>query len=192
MGQSWWSPATPSWRTDGAAARAHGGPRRWARAAEAKSGPARTAFNSSGPLPTELTAAIDRHRLLESGASGHGHFTSDVEHPFVGRVGAFSKTGAPEAARMPRMVPQGAYRRSRLISYQASARSVSMCIATASCVLRFDDTEADSSEVVSIDPTDARLRNDCAPLPDRLQEASCPEKPSCRPGQVHRLVNRIR
>ena len=50
-----------------------------------------------------------------------------------------------------------------------------MCIATASCVLRFDDTEADSSEVVSIDPTDARLRNDCVPLPDRLPGASAPK-----------------
>src|SRR5262249_54550188 len=78
-------------------------------AAEARSGPARTAFDASGPLHTERTAAIDRHRLLESGASGDAHFTSDGAHPFVGRGGASSTARAPEAARMPRMVPQGAY-----------------------------------------------------------------------------------
>ena len=45
----------------------------------------------AAPLHTERTAAIDRHRLLESGASGDEHFTWYVAHPFVGRVGASSQ-----------------------------------------------------------------------------------------------------
>jgi hypothetical protein len=65
----------------------------------------------AAPRPAERTAAIDRHRLLESGAFGDGHFTSYMAHPFMGRVGASSTAGAPEAARMPRMVPQGAYQK---------------------------------------------------------------------------------